>query len=93
MIYVYIVLIVSLVSIIYHIVLHLFAVFHQSTTNKIVSRITSDPHRYVREEEMCHFIRNMVYLFIVVYLLVAGCKGNMTINYNTKQLEISNKNK
>ena len=93
MIYVYIVLIVSLVSIIYHIVLHLLAVFHQSTTNKIVDKIISNPSRYVREEEMCHFIRNMVYLFIVVYLLVAGCKGNMTINYNTKQLEISNKNK
>ena len=93
MIYVYIVLIVSLVSIIYHIVRHLLAVFHQSTTDNIVNRITSDPHRYVREEEMCYFMRNMFYLYVVVYLLVAGCKGNMTINYNTKQLEISNKNK
>lgn len=53
-----------------------------------------DPYKYVRDEEMCYFIRNMVYLFFVCMLLFAACDGNMRFNKNTNSIEISNvKNK
>lgn len=53
-----------------------------------------DPYKYVRYEEMCHFLRNMVYLFFVCMLLFAACDGNIHLEKNTEPIEISNvKNK
>ena len=49
-----------------------------------------DPYKYVRDEEMCYFMRNMVYLFFVCILLFAACNGNMRFDKNTKQIGISN---
>ena len=49
-----------------------------------------DPYKYVRNEEMCYFFRNMVYLCFVCTLLFAACNGNMKFNKNTKKIEISN---
>jgi hypothetical protein len=69
-------------------------VFHQDTTDICVKKVLKDPYRYVRCEEMCYFMRNMFYLFIVCMLLFAACNGNMRVEKNTKTIEISNvKNK
>lgn len=48
-----------------------------------------DPYKHVRREEMCHFMRNMVYLYFVCMLLFAACNGNMHFEKKTKQIEIA----
>lgn len=69
-------------------------VFHQDTTDLYVKKVIENPYKYVRDEEMCYFIRNMVYLSFISMLLFAACNGNMRFEKNTKQIEISNvKNK
>lgn len=91
---IYVVLIVLLLGIIWHIIYHLVAIFHQATIDSLVTKVMEEPYKYVRYEEMCYFFRNMVYLFFVIALLFAACNGNMRFDKNTKQIEISNvKNK
>jgi hypothetical protein len=85
---IYIILIALLLGIIWHIFCHLMVVFHQGTTDLYVKKVLEDPYKYLRIEEMCYFIRNMVYLFFVVQLLLAACNGNLT--YQDKTVEISN---
>ena len=87
---IYIVLIVLLLGICLHIFGHLMVVFHQDTTDIYVEKVMEDPYKYVRDEEMCYFMRNMVYLFFVCMLLFAACNGNMRFEKKTKQIEISN---
>ena len=87
---IYIVLIVLLLGILWHIFCHLMIVFHQDTTDLCVKKALEDPYRYVKYEHMCYFIRNMVYLFFACMLLFAACNGNMHFEKNTKQIEISN---
>ena len=87
---IYIVLIVLLLGVLWHIFFHLMAVFHQDTTDIYVKEVMKNPYKYVRDEETCYFIRNMVYLFFVCMLLFAACNGNMRFEKKTKQVEISN---
>jgi hypothetical protein len=87
---IYIVLIVLLLGILWHIFCHLLVVFHQDTTDIIVEKVLEDTCKYVRTEEMCYFMRNMVYLSFVCMLLFAACNGNMHIEKKTKSIEISN---
>ena len=87
---IYIVLIVLLLGILWHIFYHLTVVFHKDTTDACIKEVLKDPYRYVRTEEMCYFVRNMVYLFFVCVLLFAACNGNMRFEKKTKQIEISN---
>ena len=81
---IYIVLIVLLLGILWHIFWHLMVVFHQDTTNLYIKKVLENPYQFVRGEEMCYFMRNMVYLFFVCILLFAACNGNMKFNKNTK---------
>lgn len=87
---IYIVLIVLLLGILWHIFYHLMVVFHKNTTDLCVNKVLEDPYRYVKAEEMCYFMRNMVYLFFVCMLLFAACNGNIHFKKNTKPIEISN---
>lgn len=87
---IYIVLIVLLLGILWHIFCHFMVVFHQDTTDLCVKKALEDPYKYVRDEEMCYFMRNMVYLFFVCMLLFAACNGNMHFEKKTKSIEISN---
>ena len=87
---IYITLIVLLLGILWHIFYHLMVVFHKDTTDRCVNKVLEDPYRYVKAEEMCYFIRNMVYLSFVCMLLFAACNGNIHFEKNTKQTEISN---
>ena len=87
---IYIVLIVLLLGILWHIFCHIMLIFHQDTTDHYVKKVMEDPYKYVRNEEMCYFMRNMVYLFFVCMLLFAACNGNMRFEKKTKLIEISN---
>jgi len=87
---IYIVLIVLLLGILWHIFCHLMIIFHQDTTDIYVKKAMEAPYKYVRDEEMCYFLRNMLYLFSVCMLLFAACNGNMRFEKKTKQIEISN---
>jgi len=87
---IYIVLIVLLLGILWHIFCHLMTVFHKDTTDLYVKKVLEDPYKYVRYEEMCYFMRNMVYLFFVCMLLFAACNGNMHFEKKTNSIEISN---
>lgn len=86
---IYIILIVLLLCVIWHIFYHLMVIFHQDTTDRCVTRVMEDPYEYIRCEEMRYFFRNMVYLFFVSILLFAACNGNMRFEKKTKQIEIS----
>ena len=86
---IYIVLIGLLIGITLHIFYHLMTIFHQDTTDNCVKEVMKDPYKYVRNEGMCYFFRNMVYLFFVCMLLFAACNGNMKFEKKTKQIEIS----
>ena len=87
---IYIVLIFLLLGIIYHIFRHLVVIFHQDTTDLYVKKVMEDPYKYIRNEEMCYFFRNMVYLFFVCMLLFAAYNGNIHFDKKTKQIEINN---
>ena len=87
---IYIILIVLLIGIAWHIFCHLMVIFHQDTTDIYVKKVMENPYKYIRDEEMCYFIRNMVYLCFVCMLLFAACNGNMRFEKKTKQIEISN---
>lgn len=87
---VYIVLIALLLGVFWHIFCHLMAVFHKDTTDHCVKKMLEDPYKYFMYEEMCYFVRNMVYLFFVCMLLIAACNGNMRFEKKTKSIEISN---
>lgn len=88
---IYIVLLVLLLGILWHIFCHLMVVFHQDTTDLYVKKVNENPYKYVRDEEMCYFIRNMVYLFFISMLLFAACNGNMKFEKTTNSIEISNR--
>ena len=86
---IYIVLVAFLLGIIWHIFCHLMIIFHQDTTDICVKKILEDPYKYIRDEEMCYFIRNMVYLFFVCMLLFAASNGNIHSEKKTKPIVIS----
>ena len=91
---IYIVLIVLLLGIFWHIFYHLMIIFHQDTTDLCINKVLEDPYKYVRNEQMCYFIRNMVYLFFVCMFLFAVYNGNIKFEKTTNSIEISNiKNK
>ena len=91
---IYILLIIILLGILWHIFCHLMVVFHQTTTDIYVKKVMENPYKYVRDEEICYFMRNMMYLYFIGMLLFAACNGNIHFEKNTKQIEISNiKNK
>lgn len=91
---IYILLIIILLGILWHIFCHLMIVFHQSTNDIYVKKVMENPYKYVRDEQMCYFFRNMVYLFFISMLLFAACNGNMKFEKTTNSIEISNmKNK
>lgn len=86
----YIVLIISIFCIIVHILVHLIVIFHQDTTDLCVKKVLEDPHKYVRIEEMCYVLRNMLSLFFACLLLYITCSGNMKIEKSANAVEISN---
>ena len=91
---IYIILILILLGILWHNFCHLMVIFNQSTTDAYVKKVMESPYKYVRDEEMCYFIRNMLYLYFVVLLLLAACNGNVKYEKRTDSIEISNiKNK
>lgn len=90
MVFIYILLIVLILGIIWHIFYHLMVVFHQDTTDLFVKKVLKDPYKYVKIEEMCYFFRNMVYLYFACTLLYAACSGNIKIEKSTNTVEISN---
>ncbi len=89
MIIIYILLIIISLVILWHIFCNLMAVFHKSTTDLYVKNMLKDPYKYIRNEEMIHFFKNMAYLYFVVLLLLAACNGNIKIEKNIKPIETS----
>lgn len=85
---VYIVLTVLLIGITWHIFGHLMIIFHSDTTDLAVKEVLKDPHKYMRYEHMCYFMRNMVYLFFILMFLVAACKGNLTIKNEQDKADV-----
>ena len=81
-----IVLSIVVIGILWHIFVHLMAVFHNETNDIAVKAILENPSKYVRYEHMCYVLRNFIYLFFAVMLLVAACKGN--INYSKQTIDV-----
>ena len=83
-----IILIVTLLFIMFHVVTHLLIVFWGKMTQEAVNEVLKDPHRYIRDEHMCYFIRNMVYLFLVLTLTIAVFQGKVNISKKTNAIEV-----
>lgn len=83
---VYIVLVALFIGILWHIFGHLMIVFHPGTTDLAVKEVLKDPHKYMRYEHMCYFMRNMVYLFFMSMFLTAACTGNMIIKHESDEV-------
>ncbi len=89
MIIIYIVLIGLLLGVIWHIFVHLMAVFHKDTTNIVIKKVLEDPYKYVRQEEMYYILRNIIYFIFICLFLFAACEGNIKIHTNTNNVEQS----
>ena len=73
------VLIIILIGILYHLLIHLLIVFYPEAKDMAIKAILENTYNYMMNEHMCYVIRNMIYLFICVVLLVAACNGNVTV--------------
>ena len=85
---IYIVLILLLLGIFWHIFCHLIIIFHQDTTDICVKKVMEDPYEHIRYEEFGYLMRNIVYLFFVCMLLFAACDGNMHFEKKTNSIKI-----
>lgn len=74
-----IVLFVAAIYLTFDIVATLLVVFYQKATEKVVEEVLKNPSKYVRTEYMVKFIRNMVYLYIVIMILMMLFRGNITV--------------
>ena len=59
---------------------HLFIVFHNDTTKRMAEEIMKDPEHYVREDHICKFMYNMIWIVVFIKLLIASFTGHITIN-------------
>lgn len=74
-----IVLFVAAIYLTFDIVATLLVVFYQKATEKVVEEVLKNPSKYVRQEYMVKFFRNMVYLYIVIMILMMLFRGNITV--------------
>ena len=58
------------IIIIYLMLSHLFVVFYDKATDDAVNDILNDPRKYVRTDNMCKFMYDMLWLYIVVRILL-----------------------
>ena len=87
---IYIVLIASLISILWHLFIHIMVMFSSEVRDKAVEHVLKDPRKYVGDEHACYFIRNMFALLVVLMLLVAAFRGNIKISEKSTEVEIGN---
>lgn len=75
-----IVLILLTIRIIYLIAKHLIIVFWDKATKDTVSEILKDPEYYVREDHICKFMYDMVWLYIFIKLIIGVFSGQIIFN-------------
>ena len=59
---------------------HLIIVFYKDATKMAAKEIMKDPEHYVREDHICKFMYNMIWIVIFIKLLIAAFTGHITIN-------------
>lgn len=74
-----IVLFAMLFSLMWHIIVHLLAVFCPAVTDMAVEEVNKDVRKYVRNEHFAYFLRNMVAFAIVVILLTTVFSSKIEI--------------
>lgn len=75
-----IVVICLLIRVIGLIIGHLTIVFWDYANKMAVDQILENPEKYVRDEHICKFMNDMIWVMLFISLLVAAFKGNITIN-------------
>ena len=75
-----IVLIILLIRIIFYELAHLGCIFWDYGTQSMVDEILKDPHKYVRDDHMCKFMYNMIWIVVFIQLLIAAYNGRIIIN-------------
>lgn len=75
-----IVLIFLIIRIIILIIGHLCIVFSKEGNELAVKKILENPQEYVRTDHMCHFMYDMLWLYIFVRLLLGVFSGNLIIS-------------
>lgn len=87
--YLCIVLGVILLGFLYHIVMHLLAIFCPHVTKVAVEVVMKDPTKHVVYEHMLYFLRNMIGFFIALMLFVEACNGHVKVTKTENSTEIS----
>lgn len=75
-----IILIILLVRVITLSIVHLMIVFYDEATKIAVDKLLKDPVKYIRDEHICTFFTNMIWITFFTSLLISAFKGNITIN-------------
>jgi len=75
-----IILIILLIRVIALSVTHLIIVFYDEATKIAVDELLKDPVKYIRDEHICTFFTNMIWIMFFTSLLISAFKGNITIN-------------
>ena len=75
-----ILLVIATISLIFHMICNLLAMFWNTATKELVGQILLDPTKHVRFEEASNFFRNVIYLMIVLWLLTAAFNGSIKIS-------------
>ena len=83
-----IVLLICTASLLFHIIKNILIVFCDHFTEEAAKSLLESPIRYIRDEEMCKFFRNMLYLFITLHLLYGIFSDKLEIKSTDKTFYI-----
>lgn len=75
-----IVLIFLTLRILWLIIKNLTITFWDKATKDYAAEILKDPENYVREEHMCKFMVDMIWLYLFIKALIGVYAGQITIN-------------
>lgn len=69
-----------LLRIIWLIIFHLFVVFYDKATEEAIDEILKNPKKHVRDEHVCSFMYDLVWLYIFIKLIIYAFSGQITID-------------
>jgi len=75
-----IVLIFLTIRIVFLIIKNLVIIFWDKATKDCAAEILKDPEDYIREDHICKFMVDMIWLYLFIKALIGVYAGQITIN-------------